>query len=116
MHPQAQDDFEKAEPSQRVGPAMDTRTKYRLTPGLKDLFKVGLGASLIRILCKPEIICQLVYQLIVYLQSRCIKRIQSRSQADRSVLPSATMAGRGSGLTLGSTTHSVIVVHLIDTA
>lgn len=39
------------------------------TSGLQNLFEVGLSPSFICILCKPQIVCQLVHQVSLYLQS-----------------------------------------------
>jgi len=40
------------------------------TSGLQNLLEVGLSPSFIRILCKPQIVCQLLHQVRLYLQSK----------------------------------------------
>lgn len=42
------------------------------TSGLQNLLEVRLTSSFICILCKPQIVCQLVHQVRVYLQSKPI--------------------------------------------
>jgi len=42
------------------------------TSGLQNLLEVWLSSSFICILCKPQVVCQLVHQVSLYLQSTSV--------------------------------------------